>query len=126
MENKILNAIKDKRNVNALGIKDIILNGVLISLYQKELITKDNKFTSKGEKLMGLVDDKKTKSDDKPEIIIFSMSNISKELDLDPKKIRKILRDNKIQKDGKHYQWKTQKEYDEVKALINKSLKEAK
>jgi hypothetical protein len=48
----------------------------------------------------------------------FTLALLVDEIKMDPRKARKILRDNKIPKLGKHYEWETQKEYDEIKLLL--------
>lgn len=67
------------------------------------------------------IDDLEPINDDmSKESHIFTIVEIAKELDIDPKKARKILRENNIEKTGKQWEWKTKKEYERIKKLLSK------
>jgi predicted transcriptional regulator len=51
---------------------------------------------------------------------IYTIVEIAEELNMDPKKARKILREQKVEKEGKQWQWDTKEKYKEIKKLLSK------
>ena len=48
----------------------------------------------------------------------FGVTDLAKELDIEPASVRVQLRNRKVEKAGKSYGWNTQKEFDEVVKLL--------
>lgn len=128
------------------GIKPKIARGVISSLVKKGLVSVTPQsgpedpevigFTKEGVKLFDNADGNectwegpkllKENDIDIPESTtttnekIYTIVEIAKELNIDPKKARKILRECNVEKEGKQWQWTTKEKYKEIKKLLSK------
>jgi hypothetical protein len=132
LETRVLSTISYKGfngSISNLGIKPKIAKGVVLSLVKKGLIEmkddkvkllEDKKSKNKRNKEQKNKDQKSNKPAEENKKDMFTLNNLVKELNLDPKKARAALRKSNFVKKGKHWEWETEEEYKIVKELLSK------